>query len=234
MKKIIAIMLVVFMAMGCAAMAEKSTLVVSGSASVALEADCASAVLGVNISGTDLTSLQQQANSTVEAICAALVQAGMNEKDITTNFIYITPNYNYGMSYDGAPEFSGYTIENTLSIETDQIDMLGAYIDAAFAAGANSFNSINFSAKNDAEARKLALEMAVQDARSKAEIIAAASGMGIENIVEIQVGGISSYAKSAYDGFNGYAMESAAATGTTVRASQVLVTADVQITYEMM
>jgi len=233
MKRIISILLVLLLSVGGMALAEKSTLVVSGSASVALEADCASAVLGVNLSGKDLASLQKQVNTTVEAICDALVQAGMNEKDITTNFIYINPNYNYGMSSYEQPEFAGYTIENTLSIETDQIDMLGTYIDAAFAAGANSFNSINFSAKNDAEARKLALEMAVQDARGKAEIIAAASGMGIENIVEIQEGGISSYAKSAYDGFNGYAMESSAASGTTVRASQVLVSADVQITYEM-
>lgn len=233
MKKIVAILLALLLMLGCAAMAEKSTLVVNGSASVVLEADWASAVLGVNLSGNDLTSLQNQVNSTVEAICEALVQAGIDEKNITTNFIYITPNYNYGMTSYGEAEFNGYTIENTLCIETDQIDLLGSYIDAACAAGANSFNSINFSAKNDSEARKLALEMAVEDAREKAEIIAAASGMGIENIVEIQEGGISSYAKSAYDGVNGYAMESTAAAGTTVRASQVLVNSEVQITYEM-
>lgn len=234
MKRIIAVLLTLILLLGCGALADESTLVVNGSASVCLEADCVSAVLGVSLSGKDLTSLQQQVNSTVEAICAALVGAGMNEKDIATNYIYISPNYNYGMSSTGEPEFNGYTIENSLSIQTDQIEMLGTYIDAAFAAGANSFNSINFSAKDDAEARKLALEMAVKDAWEKAEIIAAASGMSIDRIEEIREGGISSYSKGAYDAANGYAvMESAAEVGTTVRASQVLVSADVQITYEM-
>lgn len=234
MKKVFAILLALALVLGCSALADDSTLVVSGSASVCLEADYVSAVLGVNLSGKDLASLQQQVNSTVEAICTALVDAGMEEKGITTNYIYITPNYNYGMSSSGEPEFSGYTIENTLSIETDKIDMLGSYIDAAFAAGANSFNSINFSAKDDAQARRLALEMAVKDAWEKAEIIAAASGKTIESIEEIREGGVSSYAKSAYDTGNGYAvMESASEIGTTVRASQVLVSAEVQITYEM-
>ena len=226
MKRIMILILALVMLLSCAAYADEGKITVSGSAAVNLGADCVSAVLGINMSGSDLTALQNQVNTNMEAVFAALVSAGLDENNISTNAIYINPDY-YG-SGDGR----GYTIDNSLTIQTDEIDKLGAYIDAAFAAGANTLNSINFSAKDDRAARKQALENAVQDARDKAEIIAAASGHTLGEIEEIIESGVYSYARSSYDGWN-YAAAETAAAGTSVRAAQILVNANIQITYEL-
>ena len=244
MKRIVAVLLALFLLMG-AALADESTLLVSGSGTVYLDADCVSVTMGVELSGGDLTSLQQQVNATINTICDALIAAGLEEKNIATNQFYVSPRYNYESAYSVSSAsvatssadqnyISGYTVSNTLSIQTDEIDRIGAYIDAAFAAGANSFNSINFAAKDDSAARKLALERSVADARQKAEIIAAASGKALGDVISICEGGVSSYAKSnSYDGWYEYAMEGSSASGATVRASQVVVSANVQITYEL-
>ena len=241
MKRLLLIALVLMCLLG-AAQADESTLVVSGSGTVYLEADCVSVTMGVELSGTDLTSLQQRVNATIATICDALTAAGLDEKNISTDQFYVSPVYDYSGSYDsysassaagGQELISGYTISNTLSIQTNDLERIGAYIDAAFAAGANSFNSIHFSAKDDSAARRQALEQAVADAREKAEIIATAAGRAIEGVVEIREGGVNSYAKTSYDGWNSYAAAETAAAGATVRASQVVVSANVQITYEI-
>ncbi|MBQ8507954.1 MAG: SIMPL domain-containing protein [Clostridia bacterium] len=232
MKRIFSICLVLAMLLGCSALAGVP-LNVTGSGTIYMEADLVSASLGVNMSGEDLEVLQKQVNETVAAICEALVAAGLDEKSIATNYLYISPRYDYSGETEA---IIGYSINNTLSIRTEDIANIGAYIDAAFAAGANTFDSIEFTVKDDSEARRQALTLAVEDARAKAETIAAAAGKQLNGILSISEGSQSDY--SWYNSTSGsvrydMAAESVAGAGTTVRAAQVKVTADVQVTYDM-
>ena len=141
MKKIFAILLAMIVLCCATALADESELTVSGIGKVYMVADQASASLGLTITGDDLTQLQQQANETVAAICEALQQVGLDEKNISTNYIVISPRYDYS---DETEKVVGYNVTNSLTIVTDRIDQIGAYIDAAFAAGANTFDSISF------------------------------------------------------------------------------------------
>lgn len=231
MKRLISVLLALVMLSGFA-MADESELIVNGVGRVYMEADLASAMLGLTITGEDLAQMQQQANETVAAICEALKEAGLEEKNISTNYIYMYPRYDYSGETE---KIVGYTINNSLTITTDKIDRIGAYIDAAFAAGANTFDSISFSAKDDSAARKQALELAVSDARMKAETIAAASGKILGDVLEIREGCENGYAHSNAVGAVAYGkIESAMdAAGTTVRASQVEVSANIEIAYEL-
>ncbi len=238
MKRIFAIVLAVLMLLSMAAQAENSQpaeLSVTGSGTVYMAADIATVSLGVCLNGKDLEALQKQANETINAICAALKEAGLADQNISTNYIYINPSYDY--SSRGMEKIVGYSITNNMTIRTENIDMIGAYIDAAFAAGANSFDSINFTVADDSAARRQALELAVQDARSKAETIALASGRELGSMRSIVEGSKDNYAYyNSTSGSVAYARAEtadAAGFGSTVRAAQVKVTADVQITYEL-
>jgi len=231
MKRIFAVILAMMMLCSFA-LADDASLVVTGSGTVYMSADQVSASLGITMTGEDLGELQKRVNETVLAICTALQEAGLEEKNISTNYIFVSPRYDYSGDVE---RMVGYTINNTLTIRTEEIDKIGTYIDAAFAAGANTFDSINFSVKDDSEARRRALELAVSDARAKAEVIAAASGMVLEGVDEIRevsqndyyYNGVTSGAKMAVT--EGSAMDA----GTTVRAAQVNVTANVEISYDM-
>ena len=118
---------------------------------------------------------------------------------------------------------------------TADIENIGTYIDIAFAAGANTFDSISFSVKDDSAARKEALELAVQNAREKAEVIAMAAGKQLGEIEQISEASYQEYSYESNDGANiAYAKEAAAAgVETTVRAAQVSVSAKVEISYEL-
>lgn len=231
MKRIFAILLALVLMLGCTALADV-TLNVSGTGTVYMEADLVTASVGVSMQGEDLETLQQDANATIVAICEALQAAGMDAKDIATNYLYISPRYDYS----GVTEqIIGYSVNNSLSIRTNKLDMIGTYIDAAFAAGANNLDSINFTVSDDSAARMQALELAVQDARAKAETIAKASGKTLKGMISISEGMEEDYYWNNSTGGVVYARAEAtdAAMGTTVRAAQVQVTARVQVTYDM-
>ena len=217
------------------ALADEGRLAVSGSGTVYLEADQVSATLGVMLSGKDLSKVQAEVNETVARVCEALESAGLEEKNITTNYIYVNPRYDYGSSRSDEQELVGYTVNNSLLIITTDTDAIGRYIDIAFEAGANTFDSIRFSVQDDREARDKALELAVQDACRKAEVIAAASNRNIEGILEINEGSMNtSYnGASASDKLWTYTEAAAASVDTTVRAAQVSVNANVQIIFEI-
>ena len=232
MKRIIAIALMMIMLLGCGALAE-GTLNVTGSGTVYVAADRVSASLGISISGEDLAELQNQANERMSAICQALLDAGLEGSNISTNYLYISPRYDYSGEME---KITGYSISNSLTILTDDIDSIGSYIDAAFAAGANTFDSIDFTTKDDSEAQRKAMELAVADAQGKAEVIAAASGRSLGDILTISQGEEDDY--SYYNSTAGSGMlykEAAAMDGaaTTVRAAQIKVSAQVQISYAL-
>ena len=232
MKRIIAIALMMIMLLGCGALAE-GTLNVTGSGTVYVAADRVSASLGISISGEDLAELQNQANERMSAICQALLDAGLEGSNISTNYLYISPRYDYSGEME---KITGYSISNSLTILTDDIDSIGSYIDAAFAAGANTFDSIDFTTKDDSAAQRKALELAVADAQGKAEVIAAASGRSLGDILTISQGEEDDYSYYNSTAGSGTLYKEAAAmdgAATTVRAAQIKVSAQVQISYAL-
>lgn len=230
MKRLFAIVLAFTLLTSFGAFAE-GLLNVTGTGTVYMEADRVSIQVGVRLSGTDVAALQQEANAIVKNICESLEAEGLDPKDISTANIYLYPQYDYSGEME---KIVGYTINNSLTVQTSEIDKIGGYIDVAFEAGANTFDSINFSVKDDAAARKQALELAVQNAREKAEVIAAASGKTLGGIEVISEGSQQDYYAVRNDGLNiAYAKEEAAGVATTVRAAQVSVSAQVEISYEL-
>ena len=230
MKKII--LFVLMIALLLSGMAFAATMDVSGTGTVMVEADIVKISLGVSLIGKDLAETQQQMNQTVENVCKALMAQGVVEKDISTNYFYISPQYDYN-AVRGDEKLAGYSVNNSLSIVTESIDTVGALIDAAFAAGANSFDSIEFSAKDDTDAQNRALELAVQNAMGKAKVIAAASGKQLGEIVFIDAANAAYSYSNAGSMTEEYAKAADTATGTTVRAAKLAVTANIKISYEL-
>lgn len=232
MKKIISMLLVVLMLVLPCALAE-GKLVVQGGGTVYMPAEQVRITLGVNMVGEDMAQLQTDVNTTINAIVAALEGAGLEKTAISTAYIYIYPVYDYEVMPE---QIIGYRINNLLAIETSDLDKIGDYIDLAFEAGANTFDNIQFTSKDDSEAQKLALELAVKNAAGKAEIIAAASGKTLGDIIVIEdvTQNDYYYYEGASNGAVAYAKAmDAAASVTTVLASQVSITASIRIEYEL-
>ena len=228
MKRIMALMMALALALlGASALAEDGTLTVEGVGVVNVDADRATVSLSVRELGPDVMTAQGAVNSKMDAVIEALKEAGLATDAMSTGGIGIYPNYDYS---DDAEKIVGYTAYNSLVFTVGDVDAVGTYIDAAFAAGANGLDYVEFSAAETGEAGDRALNLAVQSARKKAETMAAAAGVELGKIVEIR-----DKTEAGYAPVNAFATSEDAGKGT---ATQLLpakqqVSACVYITFEI-
>lgn len=179
MKRLFALVLILAMLLCVPALAEPTVLRVHGTGIVNVTANDAKVILGVRETAQDVRVAQATVNEKINAIYEALIAAGIEKKDIGTESLYIYANYDYSSQEE---KVTGYTATNTIAITTDQLERIGEYIDIAFEAGANTLDTVNFSAPGNEDAQREALELAVQNAFERAEIIAKAAGMKIDAV----------------------------------------------------
>lgn len=231
MKKLMAMLMVLMMTWGAAGALADTKITVSGTGEVRVAADTAMISLGVNARNRDVLKAQQQANETIAAIRKALGEQGIPEEDIHTDFLNIYAMYDYQNDQE---QVSAYNANSTLAIRVTDMEKVGALIDVCFAAGANTLNGITFSASDTEEAKTQAMQLAVESAREKAEILAGASGLKIREIEEIIENGVQSYENTMG---NVYAKAVASAemeedAGTVVQSAKLVVSATVSMTFE--
>ena len=233
MKKMFAMLLcLAILALGTgAALADGTKLSVTGSGTVLVESDLAIVTVGVQETSKDVLAAQSTVNEKIAAIKQALLDAGVQESEINTDSINIYANYDYS---DNTEVIVGYTARNSLSVRTTDMDNVGSLIDAAFAAGANTLDNVQFTVQDDTQAREQALTMAVEDARRKADVLASAAGLQVASIESISEGGV-----SVYDSMRNYAADTVMAAeesggaGTLVQAALVSVDATVSMEFEL-
>ena len=83
------------------------------------------------------------------------------------------------------PTITGYRAENSITVQTGALDLVGPLIDAAIAAGANRVNSLDFNLRDDTRARNDAITKAAKDAQAAPSCFAApASGAPLMDTLE--------------------------------------------------
>ena len=234
MKKLIAIFVALVMLLFSVAALAETKITVNGTGEVRVSADTAIISLGVNARDKDVLKAQQRVNETIAAIRTALIEQGVKEENINTDFINIYPLYDYSNDQE---QLAAYNASSTLAIKVTDMESVGSLIDVCFAAGANTLNGISFSASETEEAKTEVMKKAVTDAKKKAEILAEASGLKITGIEIISEGGVYSYQNNVgnvYSRTTG--MEEPAEVeedlGTVVQSAKLIVSASVSITFE--
>ncbi len=226
MKKIAAVVLAALMMLGATALAQGS-ITVQGYGSVRVDSNRASINLGVREIADEVMTAQTRVNEKINAVVDALKAMGVTEDEISTNGIGIYPNYNY----DEGETISGYTAYNNIYFTVTDVNNTGAYIDAAFEAGANSLDYVEFSATDTEAAAAKALTLAVASAKDKAQVVADAAGVKLGGILEIR-----DSADTGYDGQSLFARNAEGdkgGAGTSVMASKQTVSAIVSITFAL-
>ena len=202
-----------------------SEISVTGTGEVLVPADTAVVSLGVSAADKEVRTAQGTANETIAAIRSALMEGGIAEEDINTDYINIYAMYDYSA---GSERITGYNANSTLAIRVKDIDRVGEVIDIAFGAGANTLNGINFSATDTTAAKEKAMRLAVADAQAKAAVLAEAAGLLIQGIEDITEQNTYSYDKGVMNNFD---VAEAAAAGTVVQAAKLTVSSSVVITF---
>ena len=230
MKKITALFAAVMMLAMVSLAAAETRITVSGTGETKISADTAVISMGVSARDRDVLKAQQTVNEHIAKIRQALLDCGVAEENINTDYMSIYAIYDYD---EDVERVQAYSASMTLAVKVTDMEIVGKVIDEAFAAGANTLNGISFSASDTAAAENESLKVAVADARAKAEILAEAAGLKITGIEVISDGNVYSYDNSVGN-FSAKRMEETAMDagyGTMVQAAKLIVSASVSITF---
>lgn len=214
---------------------ETRTVTVNGSATVLTDADTASVNLGVVSVAKEASEASQVNAERIDRLIAALKEAGIEEKDITTSYYYVNARRNYSApDENGEYPILGYEVSNSLAVTVRDINQVGAIIDLALANGANSCDGISFSASEGGEARDQALQAAIGEARRRGAIAAEACGGTLGDVLSLQEnysgGSVLINNKRA---FGAVSAEAEMDAGTQILSDGLSYSATVTVTFEL-
>ncbi|HKJ28018.1 MAG TPA: SIMPL domain-containing protein [Anaerolineales bacterium] len=188
--KMIFVSLLVLAALGLAACsgtaananpAEPRTISVNGTGSVTLAPDMAEVNIGVQTEADEADQASAENTQKVNAIMAALEELGIAESDIQTTNFSVWPRQQYNDNNE--VQAITYVVQNSLLVTVNDLDLLGDVLDSAIGAGANAINGITFDLSDRDGANAQAMEAAMENAASRAEVLAGAANT---EIVEVQ------------------------------------------------
>lgn len=142
------------------------TMILTGHGKISVAPDTAIIRLGVQTTGENLAQIQADNARRSQSIIQALQRMGVS--DIKTSQYSIDKVYDY---VEGRQIDRGFSVRNILEIRTNNLDAVGAIIDAAVNAGANVVDLIAFDISNREYYYQQALNMAIMNAIQKANSI---------------------------------------------------------------
>lgn len=159
---------------------------VTGEGKVTVVPDTAVVSLGISLNKPSVKAAQNEVNSVISEITKSLKAMGVDAKDIQTSNYSIYPQYDYQTT--GGNRISGYQVSANLTVKVREFDKVNQVIDIATTKGANNVGGIQLTV-DDVKQKDLlqqARQLAVRDAKIKAESLASAAGMTLGKIVNIQ------------------------------------------------
>jgi uncharacterized protein YggE len=158
-------------------------ITVTGVGTVESVPDEAEISLGVETEGATAKDALAENSARMERLLAALRGAGVKKEDIRTQEVSVYPRYEpYGKPAEG------YEAHNSVLVKIRDLDRAGAILELAARSGANQTSGPTMSASNRQELESKALSAAVRNARTKAEALAKAAGVGLGRVTAIVEG----------------------------------------------
>jgi hypothetical protein len=218
-------------AAGAAAETGIPAISTTGTGDVAAAPDRAQITLGAVVETRQAADAQGQLAQIMQRVLKEIKAIGVPDEKIRTTGLSLTPVYSQPKpKADPEPEgprIVGYRATSSVRVQLDDLDRVGAVIDAGIAAGANQLSNLSFDLRDDLGHRQQALRLAAREARVKAEAIAAALGLQLGEVLEVREDG----AQISYPVERRFAAPAAA--GTPIQPGQVQVTAAVTARFRL-
>ena len=197
------------------------TIRVSGSGRAVLSPDIAYVNIGVHTESKDAVEAVTNNNIQTQKVTDALVDAGIDEKDIKTTNFSIYPRQDYDSQGKPTGEIT-YIVENSVHVTVRDLDQIGEILNTAVQAGANTIHGIQFDVSDKTEA------LSEANAETVAKELAQAAGVELGEIQTISTfsGG---FPAPMVEGRGGVALM--ADVPVPVSPGQMIVTVEVSMIY---
>ena len=164
------------------------TITVKGVGTVSTPPDLTVISLTINERAMEYADSINGANERIEKLQAAIAAIDFTKDDLKTKSFNAHTNYDNYRDEDGSykQRFAGYECEYYLKLSMDFDNKRLSQTLAAIAnSGANAGQSIAFTVKDPEKVSARLLKAATENAREKAEVLCAASGVTLGELVSI-------------------------------------------------
>ncbi len=212
---------------------------VNGTGSIRATPDTAILSLGVQARGATVAEANSKAATAMDAVMKVLTTSGVASKDIQTTNYSIQPVYTYNqITRNGVVQSQqvliGYDVTNTVTAKIRNLNNVGKTIDEAAAAGGDvaRIQGISFTIDNPKPLESQARDLAMKDALTKAQQLAAGAGVTLGKATYVSE---SSYTPIYQEvAVKSLARDGAAAAPTTpISAGQSEVVINVQVVFSI-
>jgi uncharacterized protein YggE len=161
------------------------SIVTSGEATVTRAPDQAFVTVAVETRAKAPRDAQRLNAEAMTAVQQRLTAAGIARDAIRTTGYTIQQEFDFT---NGRRIPREYVARNGVEVRLDAVERVGEVLDLAVQAGATNVGGVRFDLKDRAGAEREALQLAVGDARKRADAIAAGAGLSVGRILRIDEG----------------------------------------------
>ncbi len=161
------------------------TFDVNGTAIKSVAPDEAVVDLGVRKNAKTVKEAQKSANTALTQLTAELKKIGIEEKNMKTANYSVSPEY----SPENYQKVTGYVVYSSVEVRVTEgsFDKIEAVMDLAGTLGLEQMNGLRFelSDKLQKQTKNEARELAVKEAKEKAEVLTKLTGVRLGKIVNV-------------------------------------------------
>lgn len=159
---------------------DRDTITIQGEGKVSSRPDVVKVTMGVYTEGVTVKDIQKKNADKMNAIIAAVKELGVKGEDIQTESYNISPRYDWT---DGKQKLIGYSVSQNIAIKVRDMDKSGDVIAKGGELGANQIGGMSFTIDDPKALEAQARDLAIEDAKKKADVLANKLGLDIARVV---------------------------------------------------
>jgi uncharacterized protein len=224
-----------------------STINVDGTGYVVAVPDVATFSFSVTQTAKTVADAQTKATAQINAALKSIRDQGIADKDISTQSYTINPHYEYQsavcpatsstVSYcpGGKSVLTGYEVSQTISVKIRDLAKAGTIFTSIGSLNVQNVNGLDFSVDEPKAVQAQAREKAINDAKSKAQVLAKQLGVKIVRVVSFSENSGGGYPRPMMYAMDKAVMAQSAAApmAPEVPTGEQKVTSNVTVTYEI-
>ncbi len=157
-----------------------ATITVTGDGKTSMTPDIAELNFGVQVTrAASAKDAMNKLSTMMTAVIAAVEKTSVDKKDINTQSLSLNPAYDWS---SGQQIQRGYDASQNLTVKVRNLDAVSDVLSAAASAGANQVGGINFTIDDPEKARADARAKAIEQAKTKAQELAAQLNMKLGKV----------------------------------------------------
>ena len=173
-------------------------ITVEGTGEVSLVPDIAHITFTVTESAVSVKLAQDAATKKTDAAIEAMKRLGVADKDVKTVNYSVSPKYDYnqpcppgGMCpmISGTPKIVGYDVSATIEVKVRDTAKAGETLAALGTLGVQNISGPNFMVDDEDAAMAEARGKAIEEARTKAKLLAKQLGVSLGEVMSYSEGG---------------------------------------------